>query len=50
MKKKRKTYSQDFKTNALELLKSRKNASALARELGIDVNLLYRWRDESKKK
>jgi transposase len=39
----RKTYNQEFKIRALELSKQRGNASAVAKELGIGVTLLYKW-------
>ena len=39
----RKTYNQEFKIRAVELSKQRSNASAVAKELGIAVTLLYKW-------
>ncbi len=39
----RKTYNQEFKIRAVELSKQRGNASAVAKELGIGVTLLYKW-------
>jgi transposase len=39
----RKTYSNDYKIKAVELSKQRGNATAVARELGITVKMLYNW-------
>ena len=46
MKQERKKYDAAFKRQAVELSKNRKNLSELARELGIKVTLLYKWRKE----
>ncbi|WP_294203257.1 IS3 family transposase [uncultured Chryseobacterium sp.] len=46
MKRERKIYDPAFKTKAVELSKERTNVSGLARELGIAVTLLYKWRKE----
>ena len=46
MKGERKIYDPAFKTKAVELSKERTNVSELARELGIAVTLLYKWRKE----
>ncbi|WP_432636185.1 transposase [Empedobacter falsenii] len=46
MKRNRKIYPSDFKLQAVELSFERKNISELARELGITVSLLYKWRKE----
>ena len=46
MKRIRKIYPSDFKLQAVELSFERKNISELARELGITVSLLYKWRKE----
>jgi transposase len=46
MKEERKHYSREFKQKAIELSDLRGNAQAVARELGIDVKLIYRWRRE----
>ena len=46
MKTIRKIYPSDFKLQAVELSFERKNVSELARELGISVSLLYKWRSE----
>ena len=46
MVRKRKTYDTAFKRQAVELTKTRKNVSELARELGIQPQLLYKWRKE----
>lgn len=43
---KRKTYTADFKRQAVELLRnSDRPATEIARELGIRPNQLYKWRD-----
>jgi len=36
-------YSQDYKIKAVELSHQRGNASAVAKELGIRVTMLYKW-------
>jgi transposase len=46
MAKPRKTYDRSFKLNAVELSYQRENIKELAEELGIRVELLYRWRAE----
>jgi len=46
MKRGRKIYDPAFKTKAVQLSKERTNVSELARELGIVVTLLYKWRKE----
>ncbi|MEG2079577.1 transposase [Chryseobacterium sp.] len=46
MKQERKIYDPAFKTQAVQLSKERNNISELARELGIKVTLLYKWRKE----
>lgn len=44
---KRKTYSPEFKRNAVNLLlEGKQKNSEIARDLGIHVNLLYKWRIE----
>lgn len=43
MKKKRKSYSRDYKIKLVGLAKSRENVSAVAREYGVNVNSLMRW-------
>ena len=47
----RQTFSSEFKREAVRLLESgdRKTA-ALARDLGVRRNLLYKWRDEIRSK
>ena len=48
MGEKRRTYPEELKRNALELLKtSEKSAAAVARDLGIPAGLLSRWRREA---
>jgi len=46
MKRERKIYDPAFKSKAVELSNERSNISELARELGIKVTLLYKWRKE----
>ena len=46
MKKERRTFTKEFKTNAVELSYSRANVLELANELTIRPELLYRWRSE----
>jgi transposase len=46
MKQQRKIYDSVFKRKAVELSQERSNISELARELGIRVTLLYKWRKE----
>ena len=46
MKQGRKIYDAAFKIRAVELSNDRSNLSELARELGIKVSLLYKWRKE----
>ena len=38
-------YSNEFRRQAVELLKQSDNIKALAKELGVDRRLLYYWRD-----
>lgn len=48
MEKQRRTYTEELKRNALELVRtSGKSAAAVARDLGIDPGLLNRWRREA---
>jgi len=42
----RKKYDKEFKQKAVELSTARGNAAEIAEELGIKVDLLYRWRRE----
>lgn len=46
MKRERKIYDPAFKNKAVQLSNERANISELARELGIAVTLLYKWRKE----
>ena len=46
MKTIRKMYDTTFKTKAVELSNERSNITALARELGIRVTILYKWRKD----
>ena len=46
MKRERKIYDPAFKIKAVQLSNERDNISELARELGIKVTLLYKWRKE----
>lgn len=48
MNKSRKIYSKSFKEKAVELSNVRGNVQEIARELGIDAPLIYRWRREMK--
>ena len=44
---KRKRFTKEFKREAIQLLeKGNKSAADLARELGIQRNQLYKWKDE----
>lgn len=48
---KRTQYSKEFKRQAVELLETRdKTGVAVARELGVKQNQLYKWREELKLK
>jgi transposase len=43
----RRKYDREFKTQAMQLCEQEGvTVAQIARELGIDVNLLYRWRTE----
>ena len=46
MKKKAKSYSADFKQEAVRRMAQAKTIIGLARELGIRRKLLYQWRDQ----
>ena len=46
MKQKRKVYTKEFKLKAVELSNVRGNAQEVARDLGIEGGLIYRWRKE----
>lgn len=46
MKQERKIYDAAFKRKAVELSNQRSNLSEFARELGIKVSLLYKWRKD----
>lgn len=43
-KKSRKRYTEEFKAQAVELLRTGKPVSELAEELCISADLLYRWK------
>ena len=47
-KETRRKYTKEFKLEAIELAKTRGNAAEVARNLGINSNLLYRWMSEYK--
>jgi transposase len=48
MKKSRRTYSREFKLEALRLLEtSGKSAAEIERDLGIGKSCLYRWKQKS---
>ena len=49
MKTIRKIYDTAFKTKAVELSNERSNITELAREQGIRVTMLYKWRKEYEK-
>jgi transposase len=46
MGKKRKSYSADFKQDAVSRMAQAKTITGLARELGIRRKFLYQWRDQ----
>lgn len=46
MKTQKKIYDAAFKMQAVELSKERSNVAELARELGIRVSMLYKWRND----
>jgi transposase len=46
MKQARKIYDAAFKIKAVELSNERSNITELARELGIRVSMLYKWRKD----
>lgn len=46
----KRTYTDEFKKQALELAKSMGNASAAASHLGVPVERIYAWSNASKKK
>ncbi len=46
MKQGRKIYDPAFKKQAVQLSYERTNISELARELGIEVTMLYKWRKD----
>ena len=49
MKTIRKIYDTAFKIKAVELSNERSNITELARELGIRITMLYKWRKECEK-
>ena len=46
MKQERRSFTKEFKLHAVELSYSRSNVVALANELDLRPELLYRWRSE----
>ena len=42
----RKTYTEEFKREAIKLAKERGNISAAARDLGLSVNTLQNWKKQ----
>lgn len=46
MKESRKVYTKEFKLKAVELSNVRGNVQEIARELGVNAELIYRWRRE----
>lgn len=50
-KKDRQRFNREFKLEAVRLVNhSEKKATEVARELGISVQILYKWQDEVKKR
>lgn len=49
MKTPKKFYDAAFKIRAVELSNERSNVAELARELGIRVSMLYKWRNDYNK-
>jgi transposase len=49
MKTNRKIYDTAFKVKAVELSNEKSNITELARELGIRVTMLYKWRKDYEK-
>ena len=48
MPKSRKKYDRNFKLKAVELIDQRESIPILATELGVNPDLIYRWRRELK--
>lgn len=48
MKQKRTKHSKEFKREAVELMKTKEHTT-LARQLGVHLSLLYKWRDSIEK-
>ena len=48
MSKSRKKYDRNFKLKAVELIDERESVPVLAAELGVNPDLIYRWRRELK--
>jgi transposase len=46
MSKRRNQYDRNFKVKAVELIPQRSSVVDLAKELGVEPNLIYRWRRE----
>ena len=46
MSQERRKFDKEFKLMTVELSKTRENLNELAKELGIRVELIYRWRTE----
>lgn len=46
MTESRKKYSKEFKQKAVELSNVRGNVQEISRELGVNAELIYRWRKE----
>jgi transposase len=47
--KKRRSYDAEFKSNVLEMHNNGRSVPSLASSFGINENLIYRWKKESKK-
>jgi transposase len=45
---KRQTYSEEYKQNAVEIIKAGKSISTVARDLGVTETSLRRWVEETK--
>lgn len=47
--KKRRSYDAEFKSNVLEMHNNGRSVPSLASSFGLNENLIYRWKKESKK-
>ena len=46
--KKRRQYDAEFKANVLQLHENGRTVSSLAESFGINANMIYRWKSQSK--